>query len=109
VAALIMVLPGKDWQSSGGLIDWTLEYLIPRMSDKETAAELRTVVDENLGSLWIPDLPAATQEEIYQLLRSGLVDAGRRELPDGPAKADALDQLQELVDLTQDDSPSAAK
>jgi hypothetical protein len=30
--------------------------------------------------------------------------AGRQELPDGPAKADTLDQLQELVDLTQDDN-----
>jgi hypothetical protein len=100
VAALIMVRPGKAWQASGGLFDWTLEFLIARLSDKETADELRTVVDENLGSLWIPDLPASTQEEIYRLLRSGLVSAGRQELPDGPARADTLDQLQELVDLT---------
>jgi hypothetical protein len=106
VAALIMVRPGKDWQSSGGLFDWTLEFLIPRLSDSGTADWLRTVVDQNLGSLWIPDLPKTTQDEIYGLLQSGLVPAARAELPDGPAKADAIDQLQELVDLTHDDEIS---
>jgi hypothetical protein len=103
MAALIMVRPGKDWQSSGGLFEWTLEYLIPRLSDKETAGWLQTVITENLGSVWIPDLPPDTQEEIYELLRRGLVSAAKQELPDGPAKADAIDQLQELVDLTHAD------
>lgn len=95
MAALIMVRPGRDWQSSGGLFEWTLEYLIPRVSDPSTAEWLRTVVDENLGNLWIPDLPSATQGEIVTLLRSGLLAAAERELP--PA---ALDELRELVALT---------
>ena len=100
MAALIMVRPGRDWQSTGGLFEWTLEYLIPRLDDSKTADWLRMVVAENLGSLWIPDLPDAGQEEIYALLRSGLVAAARDELPDGPDKGDALDQLRELVALT---------
>jgi hypothetical protein len=95
MAALIMVQPGRDWQSSGGLFDWTLEYLIPRLSDKEAADWLRTVVEQNLGSFWIPDLPPATQDEIYTLLRTDLLAAAKRELPD-----EALDQLQELINLT---------
>lgn len=95
MAALIMVRPGRDWQSSGGLFDWTLEWLIPRLSDGGTAQWLRTVVEENLGNLWIPDLPAAAQEEIYGLLRSEMLTAAERELPPG-----ALTQLRELVALT---------
>ena len=100
MAALIMVRPGKDWQATGGLFEWTLEYLIPRLDDQKTADRLRLVVTENLGSLWIPDLPDAGREEIYALLRSELVAAARRELPDGPAKPGAIVQLRELVALT---------
>ena len=39
-----------DWQTSGGLFDWTLQWLVPRLSDDRTAELLRTVVDENLGN-----------------------------------------------------------
>ena len=95
MAALIMVRPGRDWQSSGGLFDWTLEWLIPRVSDERTAGLLRTVVEENLGSLWIPDLPPPAQREILGLLRSGVLPAAEREL-----QPYAIDQLRELVALT---------
>lgn len=90
-----MVRPGRDWQSSGGLFDWTLEFLIPRLADEKTAEWLRAIVDENLGSLWIPDLPEEAQEEIYAVLRGGLVAAGAHELPPY-----AVDELRELVALT---------
>lgn len=106
MAALIMVRPGRDWQATGGLFEWTLEYLIPRLDDRRTADRLRLVVAENLGSLWIPDLPDAGREQIYALLRSDLVAAARRELPEGPAKSDALTQLRELVALTWVEGPS---
>jgi len=95
MAALIMVRPGHDWQATGGLFEWTLEYLIPRLEDQKTAARLRMVVAENLGSLWIPDLPDEAREEIYDVLRTGVVAAAAHELP--PA---AVDQLRELVALT---------
>ena len=95
MAALIMVRPDRDWQSSGGLFDWTLEFLIPRISDEKTAEWLRTIVEENLGMLWIPDLPDETREEIYDVLRTGVVAAAAHELP--PV---AVDQLRELVALT---------
>jgi hypothetical protein len=95
MAALIMVRPDRDWQSSGALFDWTLEYLIPRLSDFKTASLLREIVDENLGNLWIPDLPAEAQEEVYEVMRTGLVDVATRSLPPS-----AVDQLRELVALT---------
>ena len=95
MAALIMVRPDRDWQSSGGLFDWTLEYLIPRLAEEKAAEWLRTIVEENLGMLWIPDLPDEVQAEIYDLLRSGVVAAAAHELP-----PTAVDQLRELVALT---------
>jgi hypothetical protein len=48
-------------------------------------------------------LPAATQEEIFALLRRGLVPAAVRDLPDGPAKGPAVAHLQELVRLAYRD------
>jgi hypothetical protein len=105
MAALIMVKPGLDWQASGGVFDWTLAFLIPRLSDKKTAEWLQTVVDNNLGSIWIPDFPNETQEEIFTILRDGLISAAEQELPEGPAKAPAIAHLQELVDLTNRQAP----
>jgi hypothetical protein len=105
MAAVIMVKPGLDWQSSGGLFDWTLEFLIPRLSDRKTAEWLQTVVDNNLGSVWIPDLPKETQEEIFTILRGALIPAAEQELPEGPAKAHAIAHLQELVSLTNREAP----
>ncbi|HEX8343351.1 MAG TPA: hypothetical protein VF657_01225 [Actinoplanes sp.] len=103
MAALILIKPNVDWTSTGGLFDWTLEFLIARLSDRDTAEWMQTVVDNNLGSIWITEFPAATQDEIFELLRNELIPAAQRELPEGPAKADALDRLQHLVDLTYRD------
>ena len=100
-----MVKPGLDWQASGGLFDWTLGFLIPRLSDKKTAEWLQTLVDNNLGSVWLPDLPKETQEEIFTILRGGLVPAAEQELPEGPAKAPAIAHLRELVSLTNREDP----
>lgn len=96
MAALIMVREGRDWQSSGALFDWTLEFLIPRLSDEKSAEWLRTIVEENLGCLWIPDLPADTREEIYALLRTSVLAAAERDFPGSPA----VGELRELVALT---------
>jgi hypothetical protein len=100
MTALIQVKPGLDWSASGGLFDWTLEFLSERLSDTETADWLRTVVEDNLGSVWFHEFPPATQEEIARILRSDLLDAARKELPERPGKAGALEKLEELVHLT---------
>jgi hypothetical protein len=100
VASLILVKPGLDWVASGGLFDFTLEFLASRLSDEKAAESLQAVVDNNLGSVWLTDFPAETQHEIFGLLRSGLTAEAQRALPESPAKSAALDLLQELVDLT---------
>jgi len=99
MAALIVVRPEVDWQSSGGLFDFVLEFLIPRLADRQAAEWLQTVVDNNLGSVSIAQFPQATQQEIGRLLRTGLVAAAEQELPDADAKTSALARLQELADL----------
>jgi hypothetical protein len=100
MASLILVKPGLVWTASGGLFDFTLEFLIPRLSDEKAAESLQTVVDNNLGSVWLTEFPPATQEEIFELLRTGLLPEAGRVLPESPAKESALYLLEQLVDLT---------
>jgi hypothetical protein len=101
MAALIRLAPDVDWTASGGLFDFTLEYLIDRVEDKDAAAWMREVVDNNLGSLWITEFPQTTQRQILDALRSGLVSAAERDLPESDRKAEALDHLRALVDLSE--------
>jgi hypothetical protein len=37
---------------------------------------MQTVMDNKLGSVWFTEFPEETQEQIFGLLRDGLVDAG---------------------------------
>ena len=102
MAALILLKQGVDWTASGGLFDWTLEFLIARIYDKEAIERIREIVDNGLGSLWITEFPVATQQDIAAQLRGGLIAAAEHELPAGEHKAAAIRQLQELVNLTHE-------
>ncbi|WP_410813755.1 hypothetical protein [Micromonospora sp. 067-2] len=100
MAGLIVFKPGVDWTATGGLFDWTLDFLITRLSDRQAAAHLQEIVDHNLGTLWIDDLPAAARQEVVNHWREGLISAGERQLPDTEHKADVIRHLQELVKAT---------
>ncbi len=100
MAGLISLKPGVNWTATGGLFDWTLEFLIARLSDEAAVERLHEIVDNDLGSLWISEFSATTQQEILVLLRNGLVSSAERELPESDYKPGAVRHLQELVDLT---------
>ncbi|MEW2384673.1 hypothetical protein AB0873_21640 [Micromonospora sp. NPDC047707] len=100
MAGLIVLKPGVDWTASGGLFDWTLEFLISRLSDRQAADSLQEIIDNNLGSLWVADMPTRVQHEIIGHWRDGLIAAGERELPDTEHKTAVIHRLQELVDAT---------
>lgn len=104
MAALILVRPDVDWQASSGLFDFAVEFLIPRLSDRTAAEWMRTVVDNNLGSLWLTEFPSATQHEVFELWREGLLEAAENGIPESPARDAALAKLRELVDLTSEAS-----
>jgi hypothetical protein len=100
MACLIVLKPGTDWTATGGLFDWTLEFLMARLSDTEAVERIREIVDNNLGSLWVSEFPAQAQRELVSHLRDGLVAAAQRKLPESDHKATALQHLRDLVDLT---------
>jgi hypothetical protein len=101
MAGLIVLKPDVDWSASGGLFDWTLEFLIPRLSDDSAAARLQEIVDNNLGSLWISEFPAPTQRQILRELGDNLLSTARLRLPDTDAKQDVLAHLKELENLSR--------
>ncbi|MFG1777737.1 hypothetical protein ACGFIR_14555 [Micromonospora sp. NPDC049051] len=100
MAGLIVLKPGVDWTATGGLFDWTLEFLVERLSDREAADHLQEIIDNNLGSLWIDQLSTRAQREIIRHWRGGLVKAGEQQLPETDHKASVIRHLQELVDAT---------
>lgn len=108
MAGLILLKPGVDWTATGGLFDWTLEYLIPRLSDAEAVGRLHEIVDNNLGSMWLEDFSPQAQQEIVSQLRRGLVSAAEQALPESEAKSEAIRHLQHLVDLTYELSDETA-
>ena len=102
MAGLLVLKPGADWSATGGLFDWTLGFLMQRVTAPDAVDRLREVVDNNLGSLWLADLPAEARAQAVTQLRDNLVETGRRELPDGEQKDEVLKHLQELADLARD-------
>ncbi|MEH1057143.1 hypothetical protein V6U89_18315 [Micromonospora sp. CPCC 206171] len=100
MAGLIVLKPGVDWTATGGLFDWTLEFLISRLGDRQVAGHLQEIIDNNLGSFWVSELPQDTQTEIVNHWRRGLIAAGEQDLPETEQKADVIRHLQELVDAT---------
>src|SRR3954468_17061274 len=101
MAGLIVLTPDVDWSASGGLFDWTLEFLIQRLSDGGAAARLQEIVDNNLGSLWISDFAPPTQRQILHEFGDNLLRAARHDLPDTGAKQDVLAHLEELESLSR--------
>ncbi|MEU1763059.1 hypothetical protein ACFYPF_29025 [Micromonospora sp. NPDC005223] len=100
MAGLVLLRPGVDWAATGGLFDWTLEFLIARLSNRSAAAQLQEIIDNNLGSFRLEDLSPDAQREVVNHLRVGLVTAGERHLPETYQKPDVVAHLRELVAAT---------
>ncbi|SRR6266536_10718 len=100
MAGLLVFKPGADWTATGGLFDWTLEFLIDRISDRAVVDRLRKIVDNNLAIVWVSEFPTQAQREIVAVVRNELITAAERELPESDHKTEAIRHLQELVDLT---------
>lgn len=101
MAAIVVFEPGVDWTASGGVFDWTLEYLIRHVSDPAAAERLQEIVDNNLGSLWLADFDEDARQEILDALSTGLVEEAEQELPETDHKKPTLENLQELAALAQ--------
>lgn len=100
MAGLIVLRPGIDWTATGGLFDWTLDFLVSRLSDKGAVDHIQEIIDNNLGSFWLEDLPLEAQREVVTHWRTALVAEGERDLPETDQKPDVVAHLRELVAAT---------
>lgn len=100
MAGLVVLRPGVDWTATGGLFNWTVEFLIARLTDRDAAAHLQEIVDNNLGSFRLDDLSPEAQREVVAHLREGLVTAGEQHLPETAQKSVVVAHLRELVAAT---------
>jgi hypothetical protein len=86
----LLLKPGVDWTATGGLFDWVLQFLIPRLSDKEAVERLYTIANGNLGSLWISEFPTPVRLQAIAALRAGLVTAAEQGPPETDHNAAAV-------------------
>lgn len=100
MAGLVVLRPGVEWTATGGLFDWTLKFLIARLSSRSAAVHIQEIVDNNLGSFWLDVLSPEAQREVINHLRDGLVTAGEQHLPETGQKPDVVAHLRELVAAT---------
>ncbi|MEV6966318.1 hypothetical protein AB0M47_14475 [Hamadaea sp. NPDC051192] len=102
MSGTIEVTPQQRWSAAGWLFDWTVGYLADHVADQEVAAELREIVEENLGWLGLDDYGPEARADLVALLRDRVVPAAAADLPptvdDRPA---VLDLLRDLADATR--------
>jgi len=101
MAALIRLDENIDWQTSGALFDWVLEFLAEKIDDAQAQARFHEVIDNNLGSVWLEEFELPVRQDILHALSADLVEAGERSLPDGDRKEDAVEQLRALARMAK--------
>jgi hypothetical protein len=99
VAALILLDDDAEWQSTGGMVDFVLEFLIERIDDPGAVQRMREIVDNNLGSLWLTEFPPAARTAALEHLSRDLVPVAERDLPASDRRDDALAAFRALADL----------
>jgi hypothetical protein len=81
MAAIIQVAPGVVWSSSSWMFRFVLRSIAAETTDKELAAKLMEIHDENLPGLSLPDLPDAQRSETERIIRDRLVARATQDLP----------------------------
>jgi hypothetical protein len=100
MAAVIEVGPDTVWSTSSWMFRYVLRSIAAETSDKELAASLMEIHDENLPGLSLPDLPEAQRSEVERVIRDRLVTRAERELPATTQnRAEIIDYVRGLADM----------
>jgi hypothetical protein len=100
MAAIIEVAPGAPWSASSWMFRYVLKSIVAETSDRELAACLMEIHDENLPGLSLPDLPAGQRAEVGRIIRDRLVARTEQELPATTQnRAEVIDSVRGLADL----------
>jgi hypothetical protein len=105
MAGDIWITKHARWPVNYSLYNWVLEFLIDRIKDPETLADLELIRDNNLGTVNADRYPPAGRAAIVAALRDELVPDVEKRLP-GDDWAEYRDALRELAEMAAADTPS---
>jgi hypothetical protein len=98
MAGTIELSPDSRWSAASWLFEWVLNTLTRNIGDRDLAAALTEIVDENLGWFSVERLPDRTKAEVESFIRDRLIAKALQELPtDLLSNPKILEHLNELV------------
>jgi hypothetical protein len=99
VAGIIEVAPDVVWSASSWMFRYVLRSIAAETPDRELAASLMEIHDENLPGLSLPDLPEAQRSEVERIIRGRLVARATQDFPvTTQNRAEALDYVRGLAE-----------
>jgi hypothetical protein len=106
MAGLVDLGPQRRWSAATWLFDWVVNYIARTVDDPELSAQLRVIVDANLGWFGLDEVPPNLRDRVLTVLRDELVPAAQAELPPGMrARDEVIGNLRRLADLVRSIPP----
>lgn len=102
MAGAIFFEDGRGWSNASWSFDWVLEVIARNTADAELAHDLRFIIKNNFGGLFLKQLPSEHRQEVLRIMDHVLIPYSQANLPaDMPDRQHYIEkQLQELVDLS---------
>ena len=100
MAGTVSLSSDVRWSAASWLFDWVLKTIAHNVNDRELAASIIGIADENLGWLSLEELSDAEREEISRVAQESLMKIAEQDLPESlENRAEVLDHLRELVGM----------
>jgi len=100
MAGTVSLSSDVRWSAASWLFDWVLKTLALSIEDRELAASLIEIVDENLGWLSLDDLSEEERAKIKQVAQKTLMKTAEQEFPKTMAnRAQVIEHVRELIDM----------
>ena len=108
MAAILRVSPDADavWLTSGWMFRLVLQSIEAETSDRDLIATLDEIIQYNLPSLSLPELPAAQRTEAERIIRDRLIPRFEQDLPaSAPDRQGIIDDVRVLPELLASAAP----
>ncbi|WP_258724661.1 hypothetical protein [Cellulomonas sp. NS3] len=98
MAGIVFVSGSSHWDVSSSVFCWAVDTLADRVASADLVERLRTISDDNLGSLRLSELTPEQRSELVAHI-GALPRVADETLPPSPERHVVVAQLQELADL----------
>lgn len=103
MAGLIRFDKTRAWSNASWSFDWVLEVIARNTVDPKLAQDLRFIIENNFGGLFLEQLSSEHRQEVLRIIDQILIPYSEANLPADMAGREGYIkyQLQELVDLSR--------